>query len=149
MFASILIIVVSGALLIYWFRYTCLLLLGSKPSEERAAKVAAANGLHFQEIQGTRIGKAAPSELPALQKMLERDYQLITFLLEHAASFELGGVTLEQRLLMLDFRIMQIVSTMGRLLGVDRVRAAVHEMAAVVARLADALGERLEGTTHA
>lgn len=135
--------------MIYWFRYTCLLLLSTKPTKDRAARLAAANGLQFLEIQGARIGDAAASELPALQKMLERDYQIITFLLEHTAGFELGGVTLEQRLLMLDFRIMQIVSAMGKLLGVSRVRAAVQEMAEIVARLADALGERVETATRA
>lgn len=149
MIASIIVILVSGALLVYWFRYTCLLLLSTKPVKDHAARVAVANGLQFLEIQGARIGEAAPSELSALQKMLERDYQLITFLLKHAAGFELGGVTLEQRLLMLDFRIMQMVSMMGRLLGADRVRAAVHEMAAVVARLAEAVGERVENSSRA
>jgi hypothetical protein len=148
MIASIFIILISGALLIYWFRYTCLLLLSTRPAKDHASRVAAANGLQFLEIRGARIGQAEPSELPALQRMLERDYQIVTFLLEHAAGLEIGGLTLEQRLLMLDFRLMQAISALGKLLGVNRVRAAVQEMAEVVARLAEALGERVESAAQ-
>lgn len=148
MAASIFIIVFfSLALLVYWFRYTCLLLLSSRSEKRHAAAIAEANRLYFPQIDGERIQQADPSELPALQRMLERDYRLIIFLLKHTAGLEVAGVTLEQRLLMLDFKLMQLVSAMGRFLGVKRVRAALQEMAAVVTQLADAMGERIE-TAH-
>jgi hypothetical protein len=44
---------------------------------------------------------------------------------------------------------MQMVYPMGRLLGVNRVRAALQEMAQVVARLAGVMGERLESAHRA
>jgi hypothetical protein len=149
MAASIFIIAFSLALLIYWFRYTCLLLLSSSADRRHAAAVAEANRLHFLEIQGARIREAEPSELPALRDMLERDYRIITFLLKHSGGLETGGVSLEDRLLMLDFKLMQMVYAMGRLVGVNRVRAALQEMAQVVARLAGVMGERLDSAHRA
>lgn len=144
MAASILIIALSLALMVYWFRYTCLLLLDSRAEKRHAAAVAEANRLQFLQLQGGRIQQAEPSELPALQRMLERDYRLVVFLLKHTAGLELGGVTMEQRLLMLDFMLMRFISAMGRFLGVKRVRAALQEMADIVARLAETMGERIE-----
>ncbi len=49
MIASLLIIVVSTVLLIYWFRYTCLLMLRTQTARDYASGLAAANRLMYPE----------------------------------------------------------------------------------------------------
>jgi hypothetical protein len=148
MIASILIILVSSALLVYWFRYTCLLVLKTRTGKDYAAATAAANGLEFYRIQGRPIQDAPVAELPALQKSLERDYRLLTYLIQHTASLDVGGLTLEQRMLMLDFKAMRLVFALGRVLGAGRARGALQEMSCILSNLANAMGERIENTTQ-
>lgn len=148
MIASILIILVSSALLVYWFRYTCLLVLKSRTGKDYAAATAAANGLKFYGIQGRAIQDSSNAELPALQKSLERDYRLLTYLIQHTTGLEVGGVTIEQRMLMLDFKVMRLVFGLGRVLGAGCARAALQEMSSILNHLANAMGERIENATQ-
>ena len=148
MIASLLIILVSSALLVYWFRYTCLLVLKTRTGKDHAAATAAANGLEFYRIQGGTIHHAPIAELPALQKSLERDYRLLTYLIQHTTGLEVGGLTLEQRMLMLDFKAMRLIFALGRVLGAGRARAALQEMSCILNHLANAMGERIEDTAQ-
>jgi hypothetical protein len=108
-----------------------------------------ANSLRFLEMKGDIIGEAPPEELRPLQECLERDFRLLSFLMAHSAHMEIGGVTLEQRLLMLDFRLMRVLCSMGRLIGTNRVRAALREMATILHHLANEMGERIEAVERA
>ena len=149
MIASLLIILVSSALLAYWFRYTCLLVLKTRTGKDYAAATAAANGLEFYRIKGRPIHDAPIAELPALQKSLERDYRLLAYLSQHTTGLEVGGLTLEDRLLMLDFKAMRLIFALGRVLGAARARAALQEMSSILNHLANAMGERIDSTNRA
>ena len=146
MIASILIILVSAALLAYWFRYTCVLILRTRTVKDYAAGMATANDLRFQEIQGSLVREASAADLPALQKALEGDYRLLTYLVEHTAGLEVGGLTIEQRMLMLDFMAMRLVCNLCRWVGIDYARGALEEMSCILNHLANAMGERIEST---
>lgn len=146
MIASILIILVSAALLVYWFRYTCVLILRTRTAKDYAAGMATANDLRFHEIRGRLVLDAPVADLPALQKALESDYRLLTYLVEHTAGLEVGGLTIEQRMLMLDFKAMRLVCILSRWLGIDRARGALEEMSSILNHLANAMGERIEST---
>jgi hypothetical protein len=149
MIASVLIILVSAALLAYWFRYTCVLILGTRTGKDRALELATANGLRFPQIQGQLVREAPLADLPALQKALESDYRLLTYLVEHTAGLEVDGLTLEQRMLMLDFKAMGLVCAFSGWVGINRTRAALEEMSSVLNYLANAVGERIESTLNA
>ena len=149
MIASILIILVSAALLVYWFRYTCVLILRTRTGKDYAVGMAMANGLRFHQIQGQLVREAPFADLPALQKSLESDYRLLTYLVAHTAGLEVGGLTLEQRMLMLDFKAMRLVCTLSRWVGIDHARAALDEMSSILNHLANAMGERIESTLQA
>jgi hypothetical protein len=149
MIASILIILVSAALLAYWFRYTCVLILRTRTGKDRAAEMATANGLRFHQIQGQLVREAPLADLPALQAALESDYRLLTYLVAHTAGLEVGGLTLEQRMLMLDFKAMRLVCALSRWVGIGRARAALEEMSSILNYLANAMGERIESTLRA
>lgn len=98
MIASVLIIAFSLVLFVYWFRYSCLLLLRNR-SEESAATTS-----RF-DLASVKQGLNSGMEMDPLAQSLEHDYRLLTYLLEHAANLELEQ--LEYRLLVLDYRMMQ------------------------------------------
>jgi len=145
--ASILIIAVSTVLLVYWFRYTCLLLLNTKPEKDFASALAEANKLSFQQVGASHVEHASPADLDKLEKMLERDYRLITYLIEHAAVIRVGGVTLEERLLMLDYHLMRLAWRISRRFSLRRTRAALLEMTRVLHWLANDVGQRIHSAS--
>lgn len=149
MFASLLIIVVSTVLLIYWFRYTCLLMLRSQPARDYASGLATANSLKYPDVQDRLLQEAPAAELPALQKSLDADYVLLKFLLQHTAGLEVGGITVEQRMLMLDFKVMRLLCALSRRLAVPQARAALVEMSNILKHLANAMGERIQSSSRA
>ena len=131
MLAGVLISSVSLILLCYWFRYSCLLLLRSR--SEQAAPVD--NRFSFWEVRN-RL-ETAP-DLDPLHRSLERDYRVVTYLLDHAAG--LGAQSLEDRLLQLDYRLMRGWYALTRTAAPQQARRALSEMAAVVACLAQKMG---------
>jgi len=120
MVASILITVVSLVLLSYWFRYSCLLLLRSHAQEPSRAPQEA--------------------DLDPLRQAVERDYRLLTYLCRHAAG--LADQSLEDKILILDFKLMRIWYQLTRTLAPTQARNALSEMTAVVAFLGQRIGEQ-------
>ncbi|MDR3704267.1 MAG: hypothetical protein P4L56_31755 [Candidatus Sulfopaludibacter sp.] len=134
MVASVLIIGFSFVLLVYWFRYSCLLLLRSSVPAESA-------------ILDQRFGFARVKEqlqpganLDALHQMLAHDYRLLTYLLEHAAGLNLDS--LEDRLLVVDYRVMQWYYRLTKTAAPEQARHALSEMAAVVGVLVQHMSEQ-------
>jgi hypothetical protein len=80
------------------------------------------------------------AQLDSLERALERDYRLATYLIEHAAGLDLNSI--EDRLLVLDYRIMQWYFRVTRSAAPQRARRALAEMADVVGVLAGRLDER-------
>ena len=120
MVASILISVVSVVLLGYWFRYSCLLLLRS-------------HAQHPEQV-------TAEGDLDPLHRAVEQDYRLFTFLCRHAAG--LAEQSIEERILILDYKLMRIWYRLTRTLAPALARNALSEMAAVVAFLGQRIGEQ-------
>src|SRR5579884_2842180 len=99
MIASVLIIAFSVILLLYWFRYSCLLLL----RHNAAAPDLLDNRFGFAHVQQELQGA---TNLDALHRTLERDYRLVMYLVEHAAGLNLPSI--EDRLLVIDYKIMRV-----------------------------------------
>jgi hypothetical protein len=136
MFTSILIVGFSIALLVYWFRYSCILLLRNQ-AEFASSKATAADRFHIGEVQERlRSGQ----ELDPLHSSLQRDYQVLTYLLEHAAGLELSSF--EDRLLVFDYKVMQWWYRLTRIAAPVQARQALAEMASVLDILAGKIGER-------
>src|SRR5512142_640990 len=72
----------SVALFCYWFRYGCLLILAAEAPHDHAEEVADVNQLAFREVQ-SKLWKHDVSDLYSLYKCLERDFAIISYLLEH------------------------------------------------------------------
>src|SRR5260370_15280423 len=103
MLASILIIGFSVTLFVYWFRYCCMLLL--RNSQEQAGTVPAAIDNRFS-VANVIERLRTQEELGPLHRALDRDYRVFSYLVQHAAGLELGS--LEDRLLILDYKLMQL-----------------------------------------
>lgn len=150
MFASIIIISFSFLLFLYWFRYTCLLILSAKTTRDYAGQVAAANQMEFPTIQASLRVETTGESLDALSRSLERDYVLVTSLLRHASQFQVGALTVEQRMLMIDYQVMKMWFSLScRFPKLGNAKNALEEMSGIVAHFANEMGERAAAASRA
>lgn len=143
MIASIFIIVVSAVLFVYWFRYTCLLILSAQSSRSYARQVAAANQLSFIETRTQLMQEETASPLDTLRRSLDRDYRLLSYLLQHAATYNVNGRPIEERILVLDYHLMNLWFYLTRGISRPMARRALLEMSSIVNHLANVMGERV------
>ncbi len=143
MLVSFLIIGVSVLLFLYWFRYTCVLILSARTSRDYARQVAAANQLSFLDARRRLSDDSSLASLSDLHRLLERDYRLLTYLLEHGGSGYESGKSIEVRILLIDYWIMRIWYVVIQKLSPARARDALVEMSSIINHLANSMGERL------
>lgn len=140
LFINSALIATSVVLFCYWFRYGCLLILAAQALHDYSGEVAEMNQLSFGEVR-SRLHRSDAPDLDSLHECLERDFAVITYLLENTpvSNFDTG---FEDAMLQIHFRAM---SACFHLTG-KHLRGyaadALEEMALVVAHLADQLGER-------
>ncbi len=136
MIGSIVIIGLLFVLVLYWFRYSCILMLRNSSLEARPA-AAIDSQFSCRQVRELLRGDTG---LERLERALECDYRLVTYLTEHAAGLNLNS--LEDRLLVLDYRVMQWCYRLTRSAAPNRARRALVEMADVLGILAGRLDER-------
>src|SRR5262249_30135828 len=101
--ANIIIIAGSSALLVYWFRYTCALILQQKHSADHALQLASTIQLNFPQTEKALETDPHPPALDRLHELLENDYRILTGLLR-----EVGGAnSVERRILTIDYHVMR------------------------------------------
>ena len=132
MFVGTLIVVISTLLLAYWFRYSCLLVMRNCAEETTSEESVRAG-----ELQA-KLREA--SDLDPVQIALDRDYAVLVYLVQHAAGLELQSI--EDRLLMLDYKVMRLWYRVARLAAPDQAREALSEMVSVVGILSSRLAQR-------
>jgi hypothetical protein len=137
MITSVLIIAFSGILLVYWFRYCCILLIRTHAEQQEAAIPASSAQFSFHQV---RERLQTETELDTLRRSLDRDFALFTYLLEHAVG--LKASSLEDRLLVADYKVMQCWYRLTRSAAPQYARNALDEMAAVLGMLVGKMGER-------
>src|SRR5579872_2463491 len=136
MLASVLIIGFSLILLVYWFRYSCILLLRSFSEQQMPAR-SEDNRFSFAKVQEQLKSE---QELDPLWKSLDRDYRMISYLLHHAP--DLGLHNFEDRLLVWDYQVMQLWYRFTRSAAPMQARSALVEMASVLSVLAQKIGQQ-------
>jgi hypothetical protein len=139
--ATVIITTSSVALFAYWFRYTCLLILSAKTTRDYAASVANANQLNFLQVQSLLRDRGA-ADLDSMRDSLDRDYNVLTYLLKHAANPSTGDAAIEKRMLEIDYRLMGAWYSMSRRFSPTAARRALDEMSTVIAHFANSMGER-------
>lgn len=142
MIATVLIIGISLALFFYWFRYTVILILRTRSAPEYAQKVAAANHLSFLGVREKLHTPAAAGDLTSLFRALQQDYKALKYLLGHAATVETGSFTAEQRLLMVNFRLMAVWFRIISRFRPTAAKLALLEMSGTLEYFANVMGQR-------
>src|SRR5580692_4589078 len=99
MVAGTLIIALSLALFIYWFRYSCILILRNRAEVGAASAASPDRRFSFPDVL---VRLQSEPALDPLQVSLERDYRILIYLMEHGAGLKLASI--EDRLLTLDYR---------------------------------------------
>ena len=131
MVTSVFIVAISAVLLVYWLRYSCVILLHA--ALERAA-------MPDERFSATSVLERLKTEadLAPLERALERDYRVVTYIIEHATDLELASI--ENKLLVLDYQLMRLWSRLTRTLAPRLSRQALSEMASVLRVLAGQMG---------
>jgi hypothetical protein len=131
MITSVFIIAISVILFVYWLRYSCVMLL--RNAQERTEASAAADERF--SISSVRERLRTEGDLDSLERALERDYHVVTYLIEHAADLELASI--ENKLLVIDYKLMRVWSHLTRTAAPAQSRKALSEMASVLGVLVD------------
>ena len=101
MITSVFIIAISVILFVYWLRYSCVMLLRNAQERTEVSTVA---DERFS-ISSVRERLKTEGDLDSLERALERDYHVVTYLIEHAADLELASI--ENKLLVIDYKLMR------------------------------------------
>jgi hypothetical protein len=137
MFASVSIIVLCSALLAYWFRYSCILLLRNSTEQAGAVSLAMQGTFKCGAIQeGLQNGEP----LDPLHKLLAADYQVLTYIVRHSSRVKLESF--EERLLVWDYKVMQFWYGVTKTAAPEQAREALREMATVLTVLSSRIGQR-------
>jgi len=142
MIAGAIITAFSMGSLLAWFRYSCGLILSAKPAHDYTPQVAAANELGVLEVQQSLPNANERRGLDILRRKLERDYHLLSYLLDHSPALHTGSEGFEQRMMMLDFELMKAFYALASVLPRCLARRALQEMTQVVCYFANTMGER-------
>jgi hypothetical protein len=124
----------SMALLAYWFRYSCALIVGARTTRDFASDMVAVNNLAFTAVQAG-LQQANPADLTRLQDMLDRDYVTLNKMLEATSG-------IEETLLRANYRFLNVWYRVSKPFSVEMARKALDEMSMVVAHFANVAGER-------
>ena len=134
MVTSVFIVAISAVLFVYWLRYSCGMLL--QGAQERSTMPSMADERFSASSALERLETEA--DLASLERALERDYRVVTYIIEHATDLELASI--ENKLLVLDYQMMRLWSRLTRSLAPQVSRKALSEMASVLRVLASQMG---------
>jgi hypothetical protein len=135
MVSSVFIVAISAVLLVYWLRYSCVMLLHGAQERSGTLTVADERFSAFSVLERLKT----EADLAPLERALERDYRVVTYIIEHATDLELASI--ENKLLVLDYRLMRLWSRLTRSLAPQQSRKALSEMASVLRVLALQMGQ--------
>ena len=134
MIVTVLILAISLALLVYWFRFCCLALMRNYADQPL---LVPENRYNFPAV---RESLQTASDLDLLDRSLDHDYRIVSYLLQHAAA--LGGHSVEHRLLLMDYKLMQAWYWLTRKTAPAQARKSLSERAAILGCIANMMGEQ-------
>jgi hypothetical protein len=141
---NLLVLGAATVLFLLWFRYMCALLLAAQTSLDCTEAVARANSLAFVDVLreiGSDRGHSA-EQLDALAAALERDFEVVAYLLRHMGESPLIEAPAEAWMLKVDFRIQRLWFQLLRRISTAGARGQVNQMAIIICHFADLIGER-------
>ncbi len=142
MIPELLLAVFVAVLFLYWLRYNCLAILRSATAGERVRQVAAANHLAFLDVEERLASDRGQGALDKLNQALRRDYYILTCLLRYSSGLRSGAYSFEQRMLMADFKLMQLRYMLLGRLSAGVAQRSLAEQSSILKHFANAMGER-------
>jgi hypothetical protein len=132
----------SVLLLGYWFRYVCLLTIKTRTARDYSVEVAEANRLCFPKVRsGLHKSERNLHNLDLLYRCLDRDYEIVSYLLKHAGVGP-RELLVQRRALALDYCFVKMCCRVSRRFSVESSFRSLEEMSLIVAYLANSFGER-------
>jgi len=125
------------ALFGYWFRYTCLMILRTKPAHDFARAAAEAYNLNFPDVTATLRDGARNFDV--LQQRLDNDYAQVMRLLREANA---AGDALETGMLKVHYAILHAASAVIRRVAPGKAAGALSHMSDTISHFAAVLGEQ-------
>ena len=141
MLASLLIIGVSTALFLYWFRYTCELILSTRTSASYAIRVSEAYGLNWSRVAAS-LEVAPSAALNQMQQGLSHDFNRLNLILDRSAAIEADEVSFERGMLRGYFCCCGAAFSVMQRCSENSARLVLSSMAQVVEHYANLIGER-------
>jgi len=128
------------AMLVGWFRYSCRLLLRTRTSKDFADHVARASQLALPDVQARLDAADEPQDLIACREALERDYHVVRNLVQRACGNRVPLSAQESTLLHVDYELLHLWDRIScRWLGRPS-RFALREISCIVRFFANAAG---------
>jgi len=143
MITTIVIMTLSLAMFVYWFRYSCILILESDWNEEKAREFAAQNKLAFDSSDALLARSVSAVELDRLRDSLDRDLRAIRRLTSDCPGLRETGASLESRMLMIDFHLMKAWYAVTRSMSQPKAHQALRSMSKIVGYMAGELGDQM------
>jgi len=141
MIFALLVLILSTALLFFYFQVTCQKILSRQFDREYFQSIANANRLEFPSLRKSLEEFGAPIDYSRLRMMLRCDFLALTYLLKNAANVN-QRYTYDERLLILYFRWQFLSLGVRRLLRLGE-NAAILRLTAVLEYFANVVGQRV------
>ncbi len=135
MVTSIIIIVLSAAMFVYWFRYTCLLILTAKTPADHSGEITRSHRMQFAKVR-VALGEAGELETGKVQDLLNRDYKLIAHLARTA-----NVQSVESAILKIDYRLMGVWCSLAGRVAPGQARRALLEMSSIIGYMTNLVGQ--------
>lgn len=142
--ANFFLIGATTVLFLLWFRYLCWLLLAAQSSLDCGEAVARANSLVFPDVlrQLNLDEGRSSAQLDRFVVALERDFEIVTYLLRHMGESPLIESPTEAWMIKVDYRIQSMLFKLFRPFSVRAAVGRVNQMAMIICHFADLIGER-------
>jgi len=142
MILAVLILILSTAMLFFYFQATCQRILRRQFDREYFRSIVNAHCLEFLALRKSLEEVSAPFDFARLRMMLKCDFLALTYLLRHAAGAK-KRYSSEERLLILYFHWLLLSLAARCLLRVGEKRAVLR-LTSVLQYFANVVGQRVD-----
>jgi hypothetical protein len=141
MFLASLILILSTAMLLFYFQVTCQSILRRKFDKEYSYSIVNANRLEFPAVQKAIAEFDQPVDYARLRMTLKCDFLALTYLLKNAGNLK-QRYSREERFLIIYFRAM-LASLRIRHFFKLQEKGTVLQLAAVLEYFSNVVGQRV------
>jgi hypothetical protein len=142
MFLAALILILSTAMLLFYFQTTCQKILRRKFDREYARSIVSANRLEFPAVERSLVEFDSPVDYARLRMTLRCDFLALTYLLKNAGNLR-QRYSHEERLLIVYSRSLFFSLFIRHALKL-REKPAILKLTAVLEYFANVVGQRVD-----